>query len=56
MIVNTGRNNLDLAISEDFETAYLGEEGMNHPFRVYETVVLRIKRPAAICTLIDPEE
>ncbi|WP_028401720.1 family 1 encapsulin nanocompartment shell protein [Ectobacillus panaciterrae] len=54
VIVNTGRNNLDLAVSEDFETAYLGDEGMNHPFRVYETVVLRIKRPSAICTLDDP--
>ncbi|MFL6560053.1 MAG: family 1 encapsulin nanocompartment shell protein [Bacillus sp. (in: firmicutes)] len=51
VILNTGRNNLDLAVSEDFDTAYLGEEGMNHPFRVYETVVLRIKRPGAICTL-----
>jgi uncharacterized linocin/CFP29 family protein len=40
-----------LAVSEDFETAYLGEEGLNHPFRVFETVVLRIKRPSAICTL-----
>ncbi|KAB7705979.1 bacteriocin [Bacillus aerolatus] len=56
VIVNTGRNNLDLAVSEDFETAYLGEEGMNHPFRVYETVVLRIKRPSAICTLVDPKD
>ncbi|MFK2824588.1 family 1 encapsulin nanocompartment shell protein [Bacillus sp. B190/17] len=56
VIVNTGRNNLDLAISEDFETAHLGEEGMNHPFRVYETAVLRIKRPSAICTLVDPKD
>ncbi|KON90180.1 bacteriocin family protein [Bacillus sp. F19] len=55
VVVNTGRNNLDLAVSEDFETAYLGDEGMNHPFRVYETVVLRIKRPSAICTLDDPK-
>jgi uncharacterized linocin/CFP29 family protein len=53
VLVNTGRNNLDLAVSEDFDTAYLGEEGMNHPFRVYETAVLRIKRPSAICTLED---
>jgi uncharacterized linocin/CFP29 family protein len=51
VLVNTGKNNLDLAVSEDFETAYLGEEGLNHPFRVFETVVLRIKRPSAICTL-----
>lgn len=56
VLVNTGRNNLDLAISEDFETAYLGEEGMNHPFRVFETAVLRIKRPSAICTFADPRD
>jgi uncharacterized linocin/CFP29 family protein len=56
VLVNTGRNNLDLAVSEDFETAYLGDEGMNHPFRVYETAVLRIKRPSAICTLDDPKD
>jgi uncharacterized linocin/CFP29 family protein len=55
VLVNTGRNNLDLAVSEDFDISYLGDEGMNHPFRVYETVVLRIKRPSAICTLEDPE-
>jgi uncharacterized linocin/CFP29 family protein len=56
VIVNTGRNNLDLAVSEDFQTSYLGDEGMNHPFRVYETIVLRIKRPSAICTLENPEK
>lgn len=55
VLVNTGKNNLDLAVSEDFDTVHLGEEGMNHPFRIYETVVLRIKRPSAICTLEDPE-
>jgi uncharacterized linocin/CFP29 family protein len=55
VIVNTGQHNLDLAVSEDFDTAYLGEEGMNHPFRVYETVALRIKRPSAICTLEDSD-
>ena len=55
VLVNTGKNNLDLAVSEDFDTVHLGEEGMNHPFRVYETVVLRIKRPSSICTLEDPE-
>jgi uncharacterized linocin/CFP29 family protein len=54
VLLNTGKNNLDLAVSEDFDTAYMGTEGMNHPFRVYETVVLRIKRPSAICTLEDP--
>jgi uncharacterized linocin/CFP29 family protein len=56
VLVNSGRNNFDLAVSEDFDTAYLGEEGMNHPFRVFETAVLRIKRPSAICTLEDAGE
>lgn len=56
VILNTGRNNLDLAVSEDFQIAYLGDEGMNHPFRVYETAVLRIKRPSAICTLENPDD
>lgn len=51
VLVNTGLNNLDLVVSEDLDSVYLGDEGMNHPFRVYETVVLRIKRPSAICTL-----
>jgi hypothetical protein len=23
---------------------------MNHPFRVFESLVLRLKRPGAICT------
>lgn len=55
VLVNTGQHNVDLAVSEDMDTAYLGEEGMNHPFRVYETVVLRIKRPSAICTLEDAQ-
>jgi hypothetical protein len=31
--------------------AYLGAEHMNHPFRVFESVYLRIKRHGSICTL-----
>lgn len=56
VIVATGRHNLDLAVAEDFDTAFLGDEQMNHLFRVYESVVLRIKRPTAICTLDDTQE
>lgn len=55
VLVATGRHNLDLAIAEDFESAFLGDEHMNHIFRVYECLALRIKRPSAICTLEDPE-
>jgi len=56
VLVATGRHNLDLAVAEDFDTAFLGDEQMNSVFRVYECVVLRIKRPSAICTLEETEE
>jgi uncharacterized linocin/CFP29 family protein len=51
MIVATGAQNFDLAVAQDLTVAYLGAEHMNHPFRVFESVYLRIKRHAAICTL-----
>ena len=35
----------------DMRTAYTESSKMNHHFRVLETVVLRIKRPEAICTI-----
>ena len=50
-LVSTGAHQLDLVVGQDLITAYLGPERMNHTFRVLETVVLRIKRPEAICTL-----
>lgn len=56
VLVATGRHNLDLAVAEDFDTSFLGDEQMNSLFRVYECVVLRIKRPSAICTLEETEE
>ncbi|SFJ53729.1 family 1 encapsulin nanocompartment shell protein [Thermoflavimicrobium dichotomicum] len=55
VVVATGRQNLDLAIAEDFDTIFLDTENMNYLFRVYESLVLRIKRPSAICTLEDPD-
>lgn len=51
LVVATGVQNLDLAIAQDLKTAYLGAANMNHPFRVFESVVLRIKRPGAICVI-----
>lgn len=50
-VVSTGAENFDIAIAQDFITAYLGPENMNHPFRVLESLALRIKRPESICTL-----
>jgi uncharacterized linocin/CFP29 family protein len=51
VVISTGRENLDLAVAMDMAVAYLGAERMNHPFRVLESVLLRIKHPDAICTI-----
>jgi uncharacterized linocin/CFP29 family protein len=51
VVVSTGRENMDLAVAMDMTTAYLGASKMNHPFRVLEALILRIKHPDAICTL-----
>jgi uncharacterized linocin/CFP29 family protein len=56
VLLSTGRQNVDLAIAEDFDTVFMDTEQMNSIFRVYETVVPRIKRPSAICTLDETEE
>jgi uncharacterized linocin/CFP29 family protein len=51
LVVSTGVQNFDLAVSQDFKTAYLGATNMNHPFRVFESAVIRIKRPGSICVI-----
>ena len=51
LVVSMGKHNLDLAIGQDLITAYMGNEELNHLFRVMETLALRVKRPQAICTL-----
>lgn len=42
------RNLIDLAVAQDMITAYVGPEGMDHRFRVLESLVLRVKQPGAI--------
>jgi len=42
---------LDLAVGQDMVAAYLETSDMEHRFRVFETVALRVKQPGAICTL-----
>ncbi len=49
IVLATGTENFDLVIGQDLITAYLGPDGMDHCFRVFETAVLRIKRPGSIC-------
>jgi len=51
VVVSTGRENLDLAVALDLSVAYLGPENLNHPFRVLESLLLRMKHPDAICTV-----
>ncbi len=49
VVVATGAENFDLIIAQDLITAYMGPESMDHLFRVFESVLLRIKRPESIC-------
>jgi uncharacterized linocin/CFP29 family protein len=51
LMVSVGPQNMDLAIAQDLITAYVESSNLNHTFRVFEVLVLRIKRPGAICTL-----
>ncbi|MGB0678691.1 MAG: family 1 encapsulin nanocompartment shell protein [Polyangiales bacterium] len=51
VLLSTGDQNFDLAVTEDLTMAFLGERDQDLPFRVYECLALRIKRPKAICTI-----
>lgn len=51
LVVSTGPQNIDIAVAEDWNVSFLGSESMNYIFRIYESLVLRIKRPTAICIL-----
>ncbi|MGD9680085.1 MAG: family 1 encapsulin nanocompartment shell protein [Candidatus Obscuribacterales bacterium] len=50
-LLSTGSQNFDIAVAEDLRIAYLGPSDMNYRFRVYESLVLRVKRPTAICVI-----
>ena len=50
LLVDSGAQNMDLAVGLDLSTAYLESSNMNHLFRVVESLVLRIRRPGAVCT------
>lgn len=51
VLVSCGPDVLDLAVADDMQVAYLGPTNMNHCFRVFESVALRIRRPEGICVL-----
>ncbi len=51
VVVSMGPQNADLVLGEDMITAYMGDENLNHLFRVMESIALRVKRPQSICTI-----
>ncbi|HXI03674.1 MAG TPA: family 1 encapsulin nanocompartment shell protein [Candidatus Saccharimonadales bacterium] len=51
VIVSTGKQNFDLAVTEDLTVTYMPPVSKNHPCRVHESLVLRIKRPEAIAVI-----
>lgn len=50
VLVDSGPQNMDLAVGLDLSVAFVTSENLNYKFRVLESLVLRIRRPAAICT------
>ena len=50
LLVDSGAQNMDLAVGLDLSTAYVESSNLNHHLRVMESLVLRIRRPAAIVT------
>ncbi len=51
LVLEAGSLNMDLAVGADMRTAYLGPVGLDHDFRIYETVALRVKRPGSIAVV-----
>jgi uncharacterized linocin/CFP29 family protein len=51
VLLSTGDQNFDIAVTEDLTISFLGERDQDYPFRVYECLALRIKRSTAICTI-----
>ncbi|WP_162523543.1 family 1 encapsulin nanocompartment shell protein [Calorimonas adulescens] len=50
-IVSTGSQNMDLVIGQDMITSFLETTDMNHYFRVFEIIGLRVKNPESIVAL-----
>ena len=48
LLIDSGAQNMDLAVGLDMSTAYVESSNLNHHLRVLESLVLRIRRPASI--------
>jgi uncharacterized linocin/CFP29 family protein len=55
LLVDSGAQNMDLAVGLDMSTAYVESSSLNHRFRVIESLVLRIRQPGAICVFEPPD-
>ena len=51
LVLSSSGWNVDLVLGQDVATAYLGNEALDHAFRILETLALRVKRPGAACLL-----
>lgn len=51
LLLSLGAWNFDLVVGQDVATGYLGNQGLDLRFRVFETLALRVKLPGAICLL-----
>lgn len=49
LAISSNIENLDLFLIQDMITGYLSYENMDHYFRVFEIIALRIKNPSCIC-------
>jgi uncharacterized linocin/CFP29 family protein len=49
VLVDSGPDKMDLAVGMDTTTAFVESTDLNYRFRVVESLVLRIRRPGAIC-------
>lgn len=50
LLIDSGAQNMDLAVGLDLSVAFVSSEQLNYKFRVVESLVLRIRRPAAVCS------
>jgi uncharacterized linocin/CFP29 family protein len=54
LLIDSGPENMDLAIGLDLALAYVESSNLNHRFRVLESLTLRIRRPGAIVSFEAP--
>lgn len=51
LVVSPKAWNFDMVVGQDAVTAYVGNVGLDQRFRLFESLVLRVKLPGAICVL-----